>query len=287
MRKIFTNLYKLPDIFSCPHSSHQKFGGAVTPHHILNEKKCFPDGCMVFVWKCRLLDKGHSCPKKFKHVGRKCFSCKHYFEEKYVRQPKLKISDEEFRKFKNRLEDLDFWLDEIVGREIELEGTIETIKPNFRPYGNPRRERFAFLNWLAVFRSAHIGYDLFEDVCFARISDKTQSRFVISPGDHILCRATASFDRGRLIFTRLHNIEHTRNGERPQWSKSGAEVAAATAVRLNLQAEKCLQCRYGCLIDRPHYDDRNGSRSLLCLAGQKAPEECAYPLMKYLEKQRA
>jgi hypothetical protein len=241
---------------------------------------------MIFVWKCRLLDKGHSCPKKFKHVGRKCFSCKHYFDEKYMRQPKLKVSEEDFAKFRSNVEDLDFWLDEIVGRQIELEATIDAIKPNFRPHGNPHRERYAFLNWLAVFRSAYIEYDLFDDVCFARISDKTQSRFALAPSDRIICKAVPSFDRGRLIFTRLHNIEVKRGGQKPEWRRSDVEVAAATAVGLNLQAEKCLRCRYGCLIDRPHHDVGNGSRSLLCLAGQKVPEECAYPLMKMLERER-
>jgi hypothetical protein len=153
VRKIYTNLYKRPDVFSCPHSSHHRFGGVLTPHHILNEKKCYPDGCMVFVWKCRLLDKGHACPKKFKHVGRQCFSCKQFFEEKYQQQPKLKISGEEFEKFKFKLEDFDFWLDGVIGREIELEATVKTVKPNFRPVGRPDRERYIFTN---PFLTAHI-----------------------------------------------------------------------------------------------------------------------------------
>ncbi|MCK4657547.1 MAG: hypothetical protein KAT85_10965, partial [candidate division Zixibacteria bacterium] len=68
--------------------------------------------------------------------------------------------------------------------------------------------------------------------------------------------------------------------------RADAEVAAATAVTLNIQAEKCLSCRYGCLIDRNYRDNRNGSRSLLCLAGQELPEDCVYPLTKYLEGQK-
>ncbi len=286
MRKIYTNLYKRPDIFSCPHSSHHRFGGVVTPHHILNEKKCYPDGCMVFIWKCRLLDKGHACPKKFKHVGRKCFSCKHFFEEKYQQQPKLKISDEEFISFRSRLEDLDYWLDTIVGRKIELEATLRAVKPNFRAIGSPKRQRYLFTNWLAIFDSAHVNYDLFDDVCFARLSDRTQARFRFSEGDRILCRSVPTFDRGRLVFTRLHNIEVTDGGYEPDWDRADAEVAAATAVTLNIQAEKCLSCRYGCLIDRNYRDNRNGSRSLLCLAGQELPEDCVYPLTKYLEGQK-
>jgi len=287
MRKIYTNLYKRPDVFTCPHSSHHKFGSIVTPHHILNEKKCYPDGCISFIWKCRLLDKGHSCPKKLKHVGRKCFSCKHFYEDKYIQTPKLKLTDDEFAKFKRDLEDFDFWLDDIVGREIELEATVAAIKPNFRAYGNPGRERYSFVNWLAIFENAHVGFDLFDDTCFARISDKTQNRFKIGPEDRILCRATATFNRGRLIFTRLHNIELEQSGNETEWNRAEAEVAAATAKRINIQTEKCLNCEYGCLIDMNGVSRHNGSRSLLCLAGQRIPEECVYPLIKHIERRNA
>jgi hypothetical protein len=259
----------------------------VTPHHILTEKKCYPDGCMVFVWKCRLLDKGHACPKKYKHVGRNCFSCKQFFEEKYQQQPRLKISEQEYDEFLRQLEDLDYWLDSIVGRKIELEGTIKTVKPNFRAVGFKSRERYVFSNWLVVFESAHIGYDLFDDICFARLSEKTQARFRFSEGSHLLCCAVPMFDRGRLIFTRLHNIETADDGVQPEWDRADAEVAAATATKLNIQTEKCLGCRFGSLIDRNNYDRNSRSRSLLCLAGQRLPEECAYPLMRHLDREKS
>jgi hypothetical protein len=283
MRQIYKNLYKRSDVFSCPHSSHHRFGSVVTPHHILNEKKCYPDGCIVFKWKCRLLDKGHRCPKKIKHVGRLCFSCKEFYDEKFMQSPRMNLTEKEYRRFQSDLEDLNLWLDDIVGKEIELEGVIESIKPNFRMFGAPGRERFSFTNWLAVFKSAHINYDLFDDRCFARISAKTQQRFELAPGDRILCRAEPSFSRGRLVFNRLHNMEVSKNGNRPEWRQSTAEVAAATAVRLSIQPEKCLECRFGCLID-DNGNGRRGNRSLLCLAGQRAPKECVYPLRKYVDR---
>lgn len=286
MRKVFSNLYKRADVFACSHSSHHRFGSVVTPYHVLKEKKCYPDGCMVFVWKCRLLDKGHACPKKYKHVGKNCFSCKQFYDEKYQQQPRLKLSDEEFRQFKSDLEDFEYWLDQIVGREVELEGTISSIKPNFRPRGHPDHERYAFLNWLAVFECAHVGYDLFDDVCFARISEKTQNIFKFGSNTHIICRAVPSFDRGRLVFSRLHNVEVVEQGFPPDWTRANAEVAAASAQRLDLQSEKCLNCEFGCLVDRNIDRQKNGSRSLLCLAGQKLPKECAYPLAKLIRKPR-
>ncbi len=285
MRKIFTNLYKRSDVFSCPHSAHFRFGGMVTPHHILNEKKCYPDGCIVFVWKCRLLDKGHACPKKIKHVGRLCFSCKEFFEDKYIQKPKLNISDLEFRKFKLDVEEFDYWLSSVTGKEVELDAVVRTIKPNFRIAGYANRECYAFLNWLAVFDSAYINIDLFDDTCFARISDKTQDRFRLADGDRISCRAVMNFDRGRMVFTRLHNMEVTKNGSEPEWSRAEADVATATASRIDIQTEKCLGCRFGCLIDSNGDSRRNGSRSLLCLAGQRLPDECVYPLTKYLERE--
>jgi len=282
MRRIFRNHYKRPDIFSCHHSSHHRFGSAVTPHHILNEKKCYPNGCIVFKWKCRRLDKGHACPKKFGHVGRKCFSCKEFFEDKYMQAPQLRISEDEYARFRTNLEDLDFWLNGIVGNEIELEATFAAVKPNLRASGT-RNQFYHFVNWLAIFESAHVNYDLFDDACFARMSEKTQSRYRFKEGDRILCRATPIFDRGRLIFTRLHGIEATTNHGNPEWDRARVEVAAATASRIDMQTEKCLACRYGCLIDMNGNGRSPQNRSLLCLAGQKLPEECAYPLMKFVE----
>ncbi len=283
MRKIYTNLYKRSDVFSCPHSSHQRFGSAVTPYHVLHEKKCYPDGCMVFLWKCRLLDKGHACPKRLKHVGRLCFSCKQFFDEKFQQSPRLTLSDEDYRRFCADLEEFDLWLDSIVGRELEIDATITAVKPNLRVVGSSRGERYVFSGWLAVLSAAYVNFDMFDDFCFARLSEKTQSSLHLGSGSRVLCRATPTFDRGRLVFTHVHRVELTEEGDQPEWTRSGAEVAAASASALTIQTEKCMECRYGCLIDRDKSRNDGKQRTMLCLAGQTVPSDCVYPLAVYAE----
>jgi hypothetical protein len=63
------NQYKRQDIFRCTHDSHSRFNHAVSTYHVLKVKRCFPDGCTYFRWKCRNLNKGISCTKKISSCG--------------------------------------------------------------------------------------------------------------------------------------------------------------------------------------------------------------------------
>ncbi|MDH7501060.1 MAG: hypothetical protein QHH30_11840, partial [candidate division NC10 bacterium] len=64
------NLYKRMDVFRCSQDGHEHFESAVSVYHVLRERRCYPEGCIYFLWRCRhpLREKG--CPRGFHHVGR-------------------------------------------------------------------------------------------------------------------------------------------------------------------------------------------------------------------------
>jgi hypothetical protein len=285
MQRIFKNQYKRHDIFSCNHSSHFRFGGAVSTYYILSEKKCYPEGCINFIWKCRLLNKGHACPKKFTHVGRKCFSCKHYYEEKYCQQPKLKVDREDYEKFLRDKDDFDHWLGQNENRQVEIEAVISGIKPNLITNGPHKGSRLRFNGWILVFDNVYVDYDLFDDTAFAWISERAQERCQFTDGTRFEARAKFNFERGRLIFNRLHGIEIKKTGDGIPPDLNKIMVAAETASRIPVQPEKCLRCPEGVLIDKAE-ERRNNSgrkRQLICLRGVKNPSECIYHLTPLLE----
>ena len=105
------NCYKREDVFVCRHDMHRGFDYRVSAHHVLREKNCYPHGCVDFLWKCKLLDKGGTCPKGYRHVGNNCTECRHYDEEKIHRYPELLISAMEYRAYQRECRRFDDWLD--------------------------------------------------------------------------------------------------------------------------------------------------------------------------------
>jgi len=285
MQKVFTNQYKRHDIFSCNHSAHHRFGGAVSTYYILEEKRCYPEGCINFVWRCRLLNKGHACPKKYTHVGKKCFSCKQFYEDKYIQQPRLLVSPQDFQNYLREKEDFDHWISQHEGRSVQIDARVTGIKPDLVAYIHRGRRNFRPDGWILVFDKVYINYDLFDDAAFAWISIKAQEKLAFSAGQRFEARARFTFQRGRLIFRRLHNIEITEQGESPAPDLNEILVAAETATEFPVQPDKCIGCPEGILVEKgiPQNIRNAPRRSLVCLRGQNNPADCIRhlePLLK-------
>jgi len=288
MQRILKNQYKRHDIFTCNHSAHQRFGGKISTYYILTEKECYPEGCINFVWRCQLLNKGHACPKKFTHVGRKCFSCKHFYEEKYCRQPKLNVSEDEYRDFLRDREDFDFWIDSLKGREVEIEAEISSVKPDLWKQVRNGRESYKFDGWILVFHKIYINYDLFDDTAFAWISNKTQQRYKFATGDHFEAQARFNFQRGRLVFNRVHRVDMKYKSDSAPPNLNRILVAAETALSFPVQPEKCIHCSEGVLVENMNHEkDKHGRRRyLVCLMGQKNPNDCVHHLVSQIESNK-
>jgi hypothetical protein len=285
MQKVLINQYKRQNVFQCGHKSHFKFEKNVSVYHVLKEKGCYPEGCIYFLWKCKLLNKGHSCPKGYQHVGRNCFSCKNYFEEKISYQPEMLLDKEEFGNFQRDLEEFEDWLESVVGKRIEFSGTVNSVKPHFRKKILGSKEILAFPGFLISFKEGYLDRVFFEDYIFLSISIKSQENLKFAKGDKVEFEATLRTDKGRIILEKIGHVGFLEKKGEAFWNESLALVAKNTGTELDCQPEKCLVCENGCLLD---VVEKEGERSkihrhLFCLAGVGDPEACVYPLAKKMK----
>jgi hypothetical protein len=276
------NHYKRQDVFKCVQEAHARFENKVSAYHVLKEKRCYPRGCIYFNWRCRRLNKGRSCPRKFKHVGRKCFGCKEFYDEKVINRPEVVLSDEEFSIFMKDLREFETWLNGLKGIEVNLSGTIYSVKPRMRQVIQGKRSHIELNGFALIFREVFIDLVRFEDLCYVSVSKSLQAKYRFSKGDKVDLYARLSVDRGRLIFKRPNRIEIDERGEGKTWSWDKALVAARTASPISYQLERCFACDKGCLLDtieRTNAGERH-KRQLFCLEGIKDPHYCIYDLTK-------
>jgi hypothetical protein len=282
VQRVLINQYKRQDVFRCGHKAHFKFEKNVSVYHVLKEKRCYPEGCIYFLWKCKLLNKGHGCPKGYQHVGRNCFSCKSYFEEKIVYQPEILLNKEEFQAFQTHLEEFEDWLQSVVGRTVEFSGTVNSVKPHLKKKRLGSKEILSFPGFLISFKEGYLDRVFFKDYIFLTVSRKTQENLKFAKGDKVEFEATLRTDRGRIVLEKIRHVEFSEKKSEVTWNSSQAVVAKSTGTELDCQPERCLACENGCLLD---VVERDGSRSkirrhLFCLAGVADPENCAYHLAK-------
>ena len=274
------NLYKRTDVFRCNGDGHRRFENAVSVYHVLRERRCYPEGCLYFLWKCRhpLGEKG--CSQGFRHVGRMCLSCPHFYDEKVVRYPRLLLPSREYHRFLGDLRSFEGWLQEVMGREVSVWGVINSVKPHFKEVIHPRGSHVAFQGFLLNFRESYLNLVQWEDLCYATIGKGLQALRRFRRKDQVSFRATLRMDRGRLILHRLRAIEREAQGEGEFWTESKALLAQRLGKSFSGQPERCLACERGALLDvmEDWNDDQGGRRDrrLFCLEGISDPDLCSF-----------
>jgi hypothetical protein len=281
------NLYKRLDVFKCKSVGHAKFEHRVSVHHVLRVKNCYPQGCIYFLWRCHLLNKGQSCNKGFTHVGRKCFGCRHYFDEKIHNQPFSLLANDDYQQFLDELDDFEDWLESIREKQLDIQGTILTVKPALTKIIHHQSSHLQLNGYFIHFDEAFIDTVHWEDHCYALIYPDQQARFQFAAGDKIEFRSKIELNEGRLVFKKLNNVEFLDRSHQPTWSQSQALVVKHTTISFDPQPTKCLHCDQGMLVDvidksRPQWE-RN--RELFCLKSFPSPEVCYYAVEKKVLEQ--
>ena len=279
------NQYKRTDIFTCNYETHSKFGNRVSVYHVMRAKKCYPQGCLFFKWHCVILEKGKSCRRGYKHVGRRCSGCKYYYDEKIHYQPSIVVGPPEYRRFEEELEEFEDWLVELEGTEVSFFGEIESIKPRFHQSWGKTQGHVRLKGWLLTFARGFIGTDSFDDPLYAHSSPHQHECFRFAPGDQFEVQATLSVDRGRTLLSRLHGFEFERRSGEVTWTNGQALVARQTATLFDGQPAKCHCCKYGALVDVDERADGkiNTRRALYCLKGIVDPQVCYISAIEMLD----
>ncbi len=242
-----------------------------------------------------MLNKGNGCPKKYKHVGKSCFSCKYYYEEKLCYQPEVLLPDKDFKIFQRELEDYDHWLDQLLGKKVAARGLISSIKPHFRKNILHKKEQISFLGFLTSFKSGYIDRVFFDDHFYLNLTPKIQRKHKIVPGGRIDFRAKLKTDRGRIVFYAPEEIEIIPKDPQEnlpdnfKWDLGEILVAMKTGTEFDVQPEKCFACDKGILLDICEEDSRGkrNYRHIFCLQGTKNPENCLYDLKRKIAFDRS
>ena len=282
------NQYKRQDVFRCVHESHAHFDGRVSVHHVLREKGCYPGGCLYFLWRCRLLNKGSPCPRKYEHVGRKCFGCKDYYDEKVNNHPDLLLDDESYKEFIEELRLFEEWLQDVRGREISFLGTVRSVKPMLTRMTSRKHESMRFEGYLVCFAEGYFDMLHLQDACYLVLRRGAYQRHRFGRDDRLEFRCLVKVDRGRILLTRPRGIEIEERGEGPVWNETEARVAARTGTVIAGQPEPCMACERGCLVDVIGDRERGPGRrrELVCLEGQAGPEGCPFRIEKLMVEYR-
>lgn len=220
-------------------------------------------------------------------MGRKCFGCREYFDIKIHNQPVLLVSDAEYDQFLEKLDEFEDWLELLQNRFIDIQGTIDSVKPALTKIITPHSDRLELKGYFLHFKEAFIDRTHWEDHCYAVIFPDQQQRFEFAPGDKIEFRAKLTLDQGRLVFKKLNSIDFLFRSNRETWSNSKALVIQHTLIPFSNQPQKCYHCEQGMLVDvidksRPQW---KRSRELMCLKSYKDPNECFYSVeLKQIEE---
>jgi hypothetical protein len=287
------NCYKREDVFICRHDTHRRFDFHVSAWHVLREKHCYPDGCVSFLWRCKLLDKGGSCLKRYRHVGNNCTQCRYYTEEKIHRRPEVLLPAGEFDAFRAECQSFDEWFEDNGQRLALVGGRVTHVHPHLLRRVDGAHTSLHLRGFFARLDPAYIGMHGFDDALYVRFSRSQQERHGLAAGDEVETEAWVRFDRGRVVAEQVRRIHvDARAGARPVgWND--ALLDRSSAVRLSGQPGRCLRCERGLLIDVEQLGTVRGAsggrprRELLCLAGIGRPEGCPYEGLLKLQEELA
>lgn len=285
MQNIIRNLYKARGLFVCKHPAHEKFDFEVSPYHVIKQKDCLGKGCVEFLWRCNIGNKGKKCPRGFKHVGRNCFSCKYYYEEKICRMPEAMVDNEKLEQFFKDLEDFEYWLSTVENKRIKFSGVIFGIHPSLLKTIDNNRISTRMTGFLIKFESGHIGYDLFDDVIYLRIGNTFMHRHKPAPGDEIEFEAELKNDRGRMVMIKPTHVEIVKNGAEQVIDYSKALVGKTAGAVVTDDTRLCRECPYGALLDVHIIQPKeNRFRRFYCLRGVEHASTCPIRLEKILNQ---
>lgn len=266
MQNAKKNLYKQSHVFRCVHDAHRHFKSEMSPFYILSEKQCFPDGCVYFYWKCRLLAKKKTCFRGFSHVGNKCFNCKYFYEDKQHQYPELIAGNENNSSFLDAFSDFEEWINNLQSKRVACEGKVAGISPDLSLKQQGNHRQISAHGFLVRFEEGFIDDMLFEDSFYLSLSAISQNKLLLRKGDNLEFEASLIIDRGRFKFIKSGRFQFYERGDEKPLRKNDVLVDLQTYTIQENQPGKCMDCTYGLLVDVDNH--KNGpSRATVCLQG--------------------
>jgi hypothetical protein len=215
-------------------------------------------------------------------VGRNCFSCPQFYEEKIQYKAVSLLSPDEYQKFSEELIEFEIWWESLVGKEVRFYGKLDSVKPQFLQFVSPQARSLQHHGYTLIARSGFIDRYEIDDTIYFSVSKKTYANLAFRRGDLFECTATFQLDAGRIVLSQLRHFDFEERGEGKVYSEGDTKVIQATGTFFNKQPEKCLQCPQGSLIDTVAQTNSHEKtyRQLMCFEGFSQPELCTYQPME-------
>ena len=267
------NLYKQNNIFVCKHDTHKHFSSKISVYHILEEKKCYPNGCVYFKWKCKTLAKKKKCHRNFSTVGKHCFSCKHFYEEKIHQFPQLMINENEENSFFEQYSEFCDWIGSLDNKRVFCECTINSVLPDFILHKNNEKLDIGIKGFLVSFKEGFIEDKHFEDSFYLHIDSMQQNKLKLKKDDEIEFKAILKIINGRLELFYPKQFYFYLRGKSKPLLKSDLLVSLNTGTTFDIQHDKCKSCSFS-ITPRIQNNQSGKKRVLICSKGIKDPELC-------------
>jgi len=266
-------MFKQNNIFVCKHDTHKHFSSKISVYHILEEKKCFPDGCVYFKWKCKVLAKKKKCHRNFSTVGKHCFSCKYFYEEKIHQFPELVVEGKNKQDFFNDYNEYCDWISSIENKQVFCEGTVQSVVPDFLINKKNGKPGLGLKGFLIIFQEGFIDNQHFEDTFYLHVDTMYQNKLRLRENDEIEFKAIVKEIDGKieLFSPRCFNF-YLRGNSKPLL-RSDLIVSLKTATTFNVQHEKCKKCGFS-VIPKIQNNTSGKNRILICCKGIQEPENC-------------
>jgi hypothetical protein len=220
-------------------------------------------------------------------VGRKCFGCREFYEEKIHNYPELQLSDEKYHEFLKDLDEFEDWLAEFKYKPISFWGKVSSIKPNFIQKEGQKSRFLSFQGYIITLKNVFLANEDFEDPVYVLISSHYYSKLNFGIDGEIEGLGQLVIDRGRIILKHLKQVEINHSGQSPFWNDEKVAISRNTAVEFSDQPGKCLRCPFGTLVEQKFNENGKPStrRKLFCLKGLSDYRDCYVPV-EYFSKDR-
>lgn len=266
-------MFKQNNIFVCKHDTHKHFLNKMSVYHIMEERKCFPDGCVYFKWKCRILAKKKKCHRNFSVVGKYCFSCKYFYEEKIHQFPQM-VADGKFKdNFFEEYDDFRDWISSIEKKQVLCEGNIDSVVPDFFVKNEAGKYILGLKGFLVIFKEGFINNKHFEDTFYLHVDSMHQNKIRFRKEDEIEFKAIVKQIGGRIELFYAKQINFFLRGQSKPLLRSDLLVSLNTATTFNDQPEKCKQCAFS-VIPKVWNSGNGKKRILICSKGIQDCEFC-------------
>lgn len=289
MSEVIRNEFKAFGVFKCHHPAHRHFGYNISPYHVLDIKKCYPGGCVEFIWRCHSFEKGQPCHRGYQHVGRDCYSCKQYHESKIDYAPESSFENHKLTNFVDRYHQFRGWLEDMRGKLVAFSGRIDAVSPHLEMYLESKHSSVELDGYYLTFTEGDFSGYHFASRLYLKLSASAIERLRPAESDIIECEAFFTESRGRVILQKPRKIEITKNGGQVNLNISRALVGRATGKVIIGPVAKCHGCPFISLVDIEDNRRRTATRyrRYFCLRGIEDSETCPIRLAGLLEKDQS